>query len=63
MIACISPNSLFLEETVNTLTYASRAILIKGKVPLSIICSVQLNSIRSRGILKKSTMTLSSKQS
>lgn len=32
MIACISPNSLVLEETVNTLNYASRAKLIKGKV-------------------------------
>ena len=31
MIACISPSSLFYEETLNTLTYASRARSIKNK--------------------------------
>ena len=32
MIACISPSSLFYDETINTLTYASRALTIKNKV-------------------------------
>lgn len=31
MIACISPSSLFYEETLNTLSYACRARSIKNK--------------------------------
>ena len=31
MIACISPSSLFYDETLNTLNYASRARSIKNK--------------------------------
>jgi len=36
MIACISPSSLFYDETINTLTYAQRALSIKNKVTKSI---------------------------
>jgi len=31
MIACISPNSNFLEENISTLNYATKATLITNK--------------------------------
>jgi kinesin family protein 18/19 len=36
MIACISPSSLFYDETLNTLNYASRARSIKNKAKRNI---------------------------
>ena len=40
MIACITPNSYFLEETVSTLNYANRARNIKRRVCENIFISV-----------------------
>jgi len=52
MIACISPSSLFYDETLNTLNYASRARSIKNKTVRN-IQEVEVDVYRYKDIISK----------